>query len=161
MSIDIEEIGALDDAEFLVVWEAVRQERERRDVLASIEANLQILTEQYQSAAGIHQEPGAPWQPVTSYLNAYPLDFEVTHADKRWVSTRHGASGEPGQSPDWIEVRVEDEIQDWVPVLAGQEWPVGAIVKHNGYYWRNDHVAPNGWEPGTQGSQWTRLDVAP
>lgn len=133
----------------------ILREQGRRATIATAPAQVEEMVATYQAAAGIHQTDGDEWAPVTSYLDAYPLGIEVTHGGKTWRSLRNGASGEPGVATgDWQEVQTGPDPVDWVQPHAGAEYPVGAIVRHNGRLWRNDHTAPNGWAPGTNGSGW-------
>src|SRR5690606_4415762 len=152
------------EAEKVAAAEATLYEQQRALVpatLALIAALQSTIPDVITAANGSYwdgQEQGQPWRPVTSYVDAYPLGWEVTHNGKTWVALREGASGEPGVvTGDWQEKQEPGEIVDWVQPQAGSEYPVGAIVRHNGHLWRNDHTGPNGWEPGTTGSQWTDL----
>lgn len=112
----------------------------------------------YLASEGV--QDGDPWRPVTGYHDAYPLGFTVHHDGKLWVSLRAGASGEPGNAPgDWQEYQEPGQAVDWVQPQAGSEYPVGALVRHDGRIWENTHTGPNGWMPGAPGSQWT--DVGP
>ena len=137
----------------------VMVELERRTRLETLPQQAADAITAYQEAIGLGT--GEAWTQPDSYLTAYRLGATVTHDGKEWVSTRDGASGEPGVDlGDWVEVVPEGEIPVWVQPMAGQEYPVGAVVSHNGHLWRNDHVGPNGWEPGVTGSQWTDLGPA-
>ena len=95
----------------------------------------------------------------TGYQNAYLKDVLVTKDGKKYRSTRNGANGIPGDSPDWILEPDGDEVLEWEQRQAGSEYPVGSIVSLEGRLYRNDHNKPNGWKPGTTGSQWT--DIGP
>lgn len=138
---------------------AIMREMERRQILSSAPDQAAALAADFLRARDGEEDPDnpPPWQPVTGYHDAYPKGAIRTHEGKVWEATRDGASQEPGNSPDWREVAQGDEELDWVQPHAGSEYPVGAIVRHNGHRWRNDHTGPNGWEPGTNGSQWTDL----
>ena len=103
------------------------------------------------------RSPGEEYVEPTGYHDAYPKEWIVTSSGKKYKATRDGANGIPGESPDWLLEPEEGEIPAWVPVHAGSEYPIEAIVQHVGYIWRNDLGRPNGWEPGTTGSQWTKL----
>ena len=115
------------------------------------EAQTQALT-----AAG--RVDGGEWAQPTGAHDAYPLDWTVTHGGKTWVSRLMSNVWEPGVT-GWDEVVVEGEYPEWVqPLGAHDAYPEGAIVRHNGALWRNDHTS-NVWEPGTPGSQWTQIEV--
>lgn len=158
MIFDTDNISEMPDAAWAELYGTIQREQVRRDVIGSADQQLANIVSQYQEASGLHQEVGAPWVEPTGYLDAYPLDFEVTHNGKTWVALRNGASGEPGVvTGDWQEKQVEGEYTEWVQPYAGSEYPVGALVTHKGHKWRNDHTGPNGWEPGATGSQWTDL----
>lgn len=133
----------------------VTAEHDRRRTLAAAQDRIIQANRDYLAAEGT--APGDPYRAPTGYHDAYPHGWEVTHDDKTWVSTRDGATGVPGDSPDWRQVAQEDEILPWVQPHAGSEYPVGAKVTHNGRIWENTHTGPNGWEPGRPGAQWTDL----
>lgn len=150
------ETWTVDDLRALEI--AARTEAERRDRVATLPGTIAAHVGLYQQAAGLYQTSGAAWVAPTGYHDAYPRSAEVTHADKTWIALRDGASGEPGVvTGDWQEKQVEGEYAEWVRPHAGAEYPPGTLVTHNGRYWRNDHTAGNGWEPGTNGSQWADL----
>ena len=103
--------------------------------------------------------PGEKYVPPTGYHDAYPKGWEVQDDGAEWIATRNGATEIPGEGFDWVRKTPENEIPIWAPVQAGSEHAVGVIVSHKGRLYRNDHTGPNGWEPGTTGSQWT--DIGP
>lgn len=158
MIIDTTTLTDLADADLYTATQKLGAEMQRRHTMASAETIIGQANRDWLGAAG--REPGQPWIQPTGYHDAYPHGWEVTHGGKTWTSTRNGASGVPGESPDWREVATEGQVLDWSQPHAGSEYPVGAIVRHNGRIWRNDHVTVNGWEPGTTGSQWTDLGPA-
>ena len=138
-------------ADAAVAAEQARAEQEK--LAADTEAVVRAMVATAQPPAD-----GQPYVAPTGYQNAYAKDTTCTYAGKTWRALRDGAVGVPGESPgDWQQVAGPGEIVDWVQPQAGSEYPVGAIVRHNGHLWRNDHTGPNGWEPGTTGSQWTDL----
>ena len=84
----------------------------------------------------------------------------MTRDGRRWRSTRGGATGTPGDSPDWREIAEEGQILPWVQPHAGSKYPAGAVVTHLGRTWRNDLGRPNGWRPGQPGASWTDIGLA-
>lgn len=156
------DLDHLTDTDLQALLGQVYTEVQRRQTLAAAPQEAQQVAARYLTARDGEPDPDNPpaWQPVTGYHDAYPSNWTVTHTEKTWTSTRDGASGEPGQSPDWREVATDGEILPWVQPHAGSEYPVGAVVSHIGRLWRNDHSAPNGWQPGVPGSQWTDMGPA-
>lgn len=134
-------------------------EQERRAALVNIPLQMEAANRAYLAAEGVTE--GAPYDAPTGYQNAYPLGFTVTHNGKTWKASRNGATGEPGVVlGDWTEVVPENVVPEWRRPQAGQEYAPGAVVSHNGRLWKNTHTGPNGWEPGTQGAQWTDIGLA-
>lgn len=157
MIIDTDSLDSLGDEDITVGLSILYTESKRRESLITAQVRIEEAARQWREAAG--RVEGDEYVQPTGYHNAYQYDAVVTYGGKKWKSTRNGANGIPGQSPDWVQVAEEGEILEWVQPHAGSEYPVGAVVKHKGRLWRNDHVAVNGWEPGTVGSQWT--DIGP
>jgi len=54
------------------------------------------------------------------------------------------------------EARGGDGMQWEAPVDATHCYPAGAVVTHQGPYWRSTHPA-NSWEPGTPNAQWEQV----
>lgn len=147
---------SLTDQQIVVVLSSARAEQYRRQTIAGAVNAVPEIRGALLAAEG--QESGGPFVPPTGAHNAYPKDWIVTHDGKEWEATREGAHGVPGESGDWRQVAEEGEILEWVaPTGAHNAYDPGSLVVHNGHVWRNDHTSPNGWEPGTTGSQWTDL----
>lgn len=141
------------DAELLAAAEAAAAVKFAADTEAVIRAIVATATP---------PADGLEWVQPTGYQNAYRQGSTCTHNGKTWKASRDGATGEPGvETADWVEVVPEGVIPEWVAPHAGQEYPPGAKVTHNGHLWRNDYALPNGWEPGVTGSQWTDLGTYP
>ena len=155
------DVTLMSDDDLQALLDQARAEYQKRWDLRQAYAAAPGLQTGYLESIG--RGPGQPWQPVTGYQNAYPLGYLVTHDGKEWTATRDGATGTPGESPDWQQVPGTDpetgetEILPWVQPHAGSEYEPGALVTYGGHVWRNDHTGPNGWEPGTTGAQWTDL----
>lgn len=135
---------------------AAQEELNARTLADQYGAKIDQVIREYASAAGRDLEDGAEYVPPSGAHNAYPKGAIVTYEGKTWRATRAGANGVPGQSPDWWLIPEEGEIPAWSQPHAGTEYELGAIVTHNGHVWENTHDV-NGWEPGTQGSQWKDL----
>lgn len=151
------DLASLTDADLVDLQAACARELERRADLANIAATVERGLADYRQAAGIID--GGEYTPPTSYLDAYPLGWVVTYDGREWRSLRDGATGIPGESPDWREIAPEGVILPWVQPHAGGEYPVGAVVSHQGRLWRSDYEGLNGWEPGQPHSGWT--DIGP
>ena len=146
----------LTDAQVNELLAAAYAESQRRAALRAAPALIEQAAAEWREAAG--RQDGDPYVEPTGYHNAYSFDALVTYEGKSYKATRDGAVGIPGQSPDWWQVSI-DQPAAWVQPHAGTEYPVGAEGTHKGRLWRNDHTAPNGWEPGAVGSRWT--DIGP
>lgn len=87
------------------IIEEVSTERQRRFVLASTPSQIDSILINYLTASG--QEPGDSWVQPMSSQEAYPLGWEVSQADKLWVSTVSGNLLPPGEE-GWEEVVTEE-----------------------------------------------------
>lgn len=150
------DVAGMSDQDLAWLLDAARQEYQRRSDLVSALGSTPGLVDALLTSTG--REPGAEYVAPTGAHDAYPLGWVVTHEGVEYEATRDGAVGVPGDSVDWRRIAAENEVLPWVQPMAGQEYPVGAIVTHQGKTWRNDHVGPNGWEPGQPGSQWTEIE---
>lgn len=151
------DVASLSDDELAAVLDLARAEyQRRRDLTAALDTTPGLI-EALLSATG--RENGANYVPPTGYHDAYPKGWEVSDDGAEWIATRDGARGVPGEGFDWVRKTPKNGIPIWAPVQAGSERAVGVIVSHKGRLHRNDHTGPNGWEPGTTGSQWT--DIGP
>lgn len=147
-------ITHMTDTEIALLIAEAQAEQQRRAVLAQAVAHETGLRAAYLATQG--QKPGGEYIKPTGAHNAYPKAWEVTHDGKRWMALRDGAHELPGESHDWQQVAEPGEILEWWPPQAGTEYPLGAIVTHQGHVWRNEHDR-NGWQPGTPHAQWTDL----
>lgn len=153
------DFSSMTDTEVAALHRDVTAEHRRRQTIALAPARIGAVSRQVLAAEGVSM--GDPWRQPTGYHDAYPSGWQVTHNGKTWVALRNGASGEPGVvTGDWQEYQEPGQVVDWVQPQAGSEYPVGALVRHNGRIWENTHTAPNGWEPGTTGAQWTDMGPA-
>ena len=147
----------LTDSELQEIFHAATEETSRRNLITAALQRELILQTGYLAALG--RADGEAYVPPTGAHDAYPKDWTVRQIGKTYRSTRNGANGIPGESPDWILEPDGDEVLEWEQRQAGSEYPVGSIVSLAGRLYRNDHSRPNGWKPGTTGSQWT--DIGP
>lgn len=160
----VEQIGA----QFDVLWlEHAPEEIETIAVADLVEtlddwsaaADLDVSFRQVYQAVVLNRAPDSitVYEQPSGYHNAYLRDTLVEHEGLTYQATRDGATGIPGQSPDWKQVAEDGEELDWVQPHAGSEWAAGVIVRHKGHRWQNDLGRPNGWEPGALHSGWTDL----
>lgn len=97
------------------------------------------------------------WIQPTGAHDSYVKDAIVQHNSKIWMSLVDANVWAPGVS-GWRETAMVAPggavtIQEWVqPSGAGDAYPLGARVTHNGQTWTSDY-ASNVWEPGVFG--WT------
>lgn len=97
------------------------------------------------------------WVQPTGAHDAYALGAHVSHASKVWESLVDANVWEPGVA-EWREVLLVPPglpaaYPEWIqPTGAGDAYPLGAHVMHNGHQWVST-VAANVWEPGVYG--WT------
>lgn len=133
----------------------IGRELERRRTVNDAAQEIDDVVARYQEAIG--RKDGDPYEPPTGYLNAYFEGAIVTHDGKEWIATRNGATGVPGESPDWIEKVPEGVIPEWEQRHAGSEYEPGAIVQYEGTIYRNDLEVPNGFRPDVPHSGWTDL----
>jgi hypothetical protein len=120
--------------------------------------------------AGNVWEPGVSgWQDATTDIpnwiqptgahDAYVKDALVKHNGDLWLSLLDTNVWEPGVA-EWRKTALippsgAPVYQQWIqPTGAGDAYPLGAIVLHNGHTWRSDYAA-NVWEPGVFG--WTQI----
>ena len=148
----------MSDAAVDALLDAAYAESQRRAVLRAAPAAIEEAVAAWREAAG--RQDGDDYVEPTGYHDAYPLDAIVACGGNRWRSTRGGATGVPGGSPDWREIAEEGQILPWDEPHAGSKYPAGAVVTHNGRTWRNDLGRPNGWRPGQPGAFWTDIGLA-
>lgn len=146
-------IQTLSDTELADLLDRCRDEYQRRQTITSALRDAPELAVAYLESVG--RSMGEPYQPPTSYLDAYPKDWEVLHDNKLWVALRDGATGIPGESPDWQQVATEGEILPWEQRYAGNEYRAGDKVVHNGHVWEAERVTAH--EPGVPHSGWVDL----
>ena len=151
------DVVLLADDDLAALLDAARAEYQRRRDLTSAIDSTPGLIEALLTTTG--RADGEEYVPPTGAHDAYPKDWTVRQNGKTYRSTRNGAKDIPGESPDWIQEPDGDEVLEWEQRHAGSEYPVGSIVSLEGRLYRNDHSRPNGWKPGTTGSQWT--DIGP
>src|SRR5690625_4479815 len=92
------DLTKLTDAELHNLGTSLQAELDRRAITTDAPALIGRILASVLNANGY--EPGDEWEQPTGYENAYPNDWHVTHNGKQWVSTRHGATGTPGESVD-------------------------------------------------------------
>lgn len=135
-----------------------QEELAARTLAEQYSAKIDQVIREYSNAAGRDLAEGAEYVAPTGAHDAYPKGSIVTHDGKTWKATRAGANGEPGESPDWIEVVPEGVIPQWEQRHAGSAYEPGALVEHDGHVWRNDlDAVENGHMPGVPHSGWTDL----
>lgn len=152
------DIATLTDTEVDALLDQLREEKlSRRSLQEALGANPVLLTP-YLESLGRHE--GDDWvQPLGAH-DAYPVDWQVQHNGKTWVSLIDNNVWEPGVS-SWGEVTDGVTLPTWVqPTGAHDAYTEDAWVMHNGRVWLNKHPA-NVWEPGTVGAPWTDMGPIP
>ncbi|MCD1285245.1 hypothetical protein, partial [Brevibacterium sp. CCUG 69071] len=110
------------------------------------------LNTAYLAAAGVEQ--GQDWRQPTSAVDAYPLDWTVTHGGKTWISLVAGNVWEPGVSA-WREV-VDDSgaPAEWVePTGAHDAYNTGDQVTFEGTVYESV-IDANTWSPSAYPAGW-------
>ena len=98
------------------------------------------------------------WIQPTGAHDSYVKDAVVKHNSKLWLSLVDANVWAPGVA-NWREAHMvapgeTPVIPAWVqPTGAGDAYPLGAQVTHNGHTWTSNYAA-NVWEPGVFG--WTQ-----
>ncbi|MDK8434289.1 hypothetical protein [Brevibacterium sp. H-BE7] len=146
------DIRDADTTELRQLRHMIDQELQRRDTLATAEAKATELNTAYLAAAGVEQ--GQDWRQPTSAVDAYPLDWTVTHGGKTWISLVAGNVWEPGVSA-WREV-VDDSgaPAEWVePTGAHDAYNTGDQVTFEGTVYESV-IDANTWSPSAYPAGW-------
>ena len=150
---DIRDAGT---AELKRLERMIGAELSRRETLATAESRAAALNKEFLAAAGVTE--GEEWRQPSSAVDAYPLDWTVTHDGKQWVSLVSGNVWEPGVSA-WREVVEGGGVPEWVQ-------PTGA---HDAYQ-TGDHVMfedaeyvslidGNTWSPTAYPQGWEKINA--
>lgn len=158
------DLNSLTDDELDTLRVAVLTEQERRQILATIPAQVDDLTRRYQLATG--RVDGDDWRQPTSALDAYQLDAIVTHKGRSFQSLIPANVWEPGDPADpqayrwWRDLDAPEHGDEWTP---GRDCAVGDEVTYSGTRYRclQAHTAQPGWEPPNTPALWEALGVAP
>ena len=141
----------LSDDELGAIRAEVEAELSRRARARSREQDINRLL-----LDGMTSPEGHSWVRPSGAHDAYPLNWEVSHGGKRWVSLVLGNVWEPGES-GWREVVVAPGPGEtptrpaWVqPTGAHDAYPIGAEVGYGGQFWRSS-IGANVWAPGVYG----------
>lgn len=135
------------DEELATEIAAGNSEKSRREVLAQAPKDLDKINSDVLYASG--NTPESPWRQPTSAVDAYPMNWTVTHNGSSWSSTVASNVWEPGVS-GWREL-ADGESPPWrQPTGAHDAYALGARVTHNGSEWTST-IAANVWEPGYHG----------
>lgn len=135
---------------------AIKAEQDRRRIKANAEQQVAELNVAFLAASGV--EPGQEWRQPTGAHDAYPVDWEVTHGGKTWVSLTPANVWEPGVS-GWRET-VEDGpgAPEWVqPTGAHDAYNLGDLVSFQGSVYRS-LIDGNVWSPADYPQGWEEVD---
>jgi hypothetical protein len=149
------DLTTLTDEEVDTLREDIEKELSARAVLHAAASSTNNIIQQYQAARarGLPEGEKPEWIQPTGAHDSYPIDYEVVHAGKTWISLTQANTWEPGVS-GWREVLPDGEISAWIqPTGAHDAYAQGAVVTHNEFTWVSD-VDDNVWEPGVYG--WTK-----
>lgn len=129
-------------------------ELNRRRVLETIPAQVEMLNRQFLNAEGIRE--GEDWKQPAGAHDAYPLAWKVVHGGKTWISTVANNVWEPGTT-GWREVVVEGGIAEFVqPAGAHDAYQIGDKVRFGGSCYESS-IADNVWPPDVLPSGWTDI----
>ena len=95
------DVASLSDEELAALLDEARLEYQRRRDLTSAIDSTPGLIEALLTTTG--REPGVEWAQPLGAFDTYPKDWTVRQNGKTHRSTRNGAKGIPGESPDWIQ----------------------------------------------------------
>lgn len=155
MSDDLKEMT---DAELDQLQFDVLTEQSRRNNLEVIPVQMAALNTEYLVADGIEQNDA--WRQPTGAHDAYPINWAVSHKNKKWLSLLDGNVWEPSVS-GWREQG--NDWPDWVqPTGAHDAYSLNAQVTHTSKHWVSK-ANGNVWEPGIAGSEnlWTDAGASP
>lgn len=133
--------------------DAIDAEIRRRETLKDAATKIDDLSRDLLTANGV--KPGDPWSQPTDASNAYPKDWEATHADKVWVSLVSGNVWEPGVSA-WREKVDEPGVPEFVqPTGAHDAYQTGDKVMFEGAVYTSS-IDNNTWSPSAYPAGWTK-----
>lgn len=144
------DLTVLTDEELSQLASDIGLEQKRRYVPKEMELlNLDYL-------AGEGTVPGQEWRQPTGAHDAYPLDWEVVHNGKTWVSLTPANVWEPGIS-NWREVVPENEAPaEWVqPTGAQDAYNTGDRVTFEGAVYTST-IDANVWSPTGYPAGWAK-----
>jgi hypothetical protein len=138
------DVTNLTDEELDQILTEVYAEQARRSSLTTIPDRINELNIGYLAAQGT--VPGQDWRQPTGPFDAYPVDWEVLHNGKTWVSTIPFNVWEPGIS-SWREVVPEGAPPpDWVQPDSTNPYMIGDKVTFEGQIWES-LIDNNVWSP--------------
>lgn len=140
------------DEELQRYRDAIDAEIRRRETLKGAATKIDDLSRDLLTANGV--KPGDEWVQPTDASNAYPKDWEATHADKVWVSLVSGNVWEP--PTNWREVVADDAAPEWVqPTGAHDAYQTGDKVMFEGAVYTSS-IDNNTWSPSAYPAGWTK-----
>ena len=150
---DIRDAGT---AELKQLQRLIGVELSRRETLATAEVKAAALNKEFLAAAGVVD--GDEWRQPTSAVDAYPLDWTVTHDGKTWVSLTPANVWEPGVS-GWRKVVEEGAAPEWVqPTGAHDAYQTGDRVMFEGAEYVS-LINGNTWSPTAYPQGWEKINA--
>lgn len=156
------DIKTLSDAELSDLRRDVMLEIERRELMRSAESQIENLTNQYQSAAGI--EDGMPYVQPTGAHNAVLPMGKRTFNGKLYQNTSGIAlAHSPAEYPaGWTEIGDANgeppapEAPAWIPDVL---YAVDSMVEEDGVIYRCaiPHTSQSDWRPSVTPALWVRI----
>lgn len=135
---------------------AIVAEQERRETIATAESRAAALNKEFLAAAGVAE--GEEWRQPTSAVDAYPLDWTVTHDGKQWVSLVAANVWEPGVSA-WREVVEDGDVPEWVQPTGGHDaYNTGDQVMFEGDVYESV-IDGNVWSPTAYPQGWEKINA--
>ena len=132
--------------------DAIDAEIRRRETLKGAATKIDDLSRELLTASGV--KPGDEWVQPTDASNAYPKDWEATHAGKTWISLVSGNVWEP--PTNWREVVADDAAPEWVqPTGSHDAYQTGDKVMFEGAVYTSS-IDNNTWSPSAYPAGWTK-----
>lgn len=93
---------------------AMMAERDRRSAQPFVDSSENETAAQYHAVTECPEVDGVPvWQQPPAKFAGYPSGYRVHHEGTVWENTGSGvAMGEPGVSPEWVDVTPPPEESD-------------------------------------------------
>lgn len=143
------DLRLLSEGELMQLSIDVKNEQDLRQIPKVVN----VLSLNYLAAEGV--KPGQGWRQPVGAHDAYPIDWEVVHNGKTWISLIPSNVWEPGIS-GWREVvPPETSPAEWIqPTGAHDAYNTGDRVTFEGVIYTSA-IDANTWSPLAYPAGWT------